>query len=76
MARRRLDLSSPRSIRKSAQRVANLLLNEELGAKAGQAIASLCKICLESIRTDEQEKRLNELEKAVEEMREHGHDKF
>lgn len=76
MARRRLNLSTPGDIRKSANRVANMLLNGELGSKAGQAIISACKICLESIRTDEQEKRLNELEKAIEEMREHGYDKF
>ncbi len=76
MARHRLNLSTPRDIRKSANRVANMLLNGELGAKAGQAIISACKICLESIRTDEQQIKLDELEKAVKEMREHGHDKF
>lgn len=76
MARRRLNLDSPRNIRKAANRVANMLLNEELGAKAGQAIASLCKICLESIRTDEQQKKLDELEKAVEEMREYQRDRL
>lgn len=76
MARRRLNLSTPREIRKSANRVANMLLNGDIGAKAGQAIISACKVCLESIRTDEQEKRLNELEQAVEEMSEHRYDKL
>ena len=74
MARRRLNLNSPRDIRKAANRVANMLLNEELGAKAGQAIASLCKICLESIRTDEQQKKLDELERRVDELKEARHD--
>lgn len=69
MARRRLNLSTPRDIRKSANRVANMLLNEEIGAKAGQAIVSACKICLESIRTDEQERRLDELERLVKELK-------
>lgn len=69
MARRRLNLSMPRDIRKSANRVANMLLNGELGPKAGQAIISACKICLESIRTDEQERRLDELEKLVKELK-------
>lgn len=68
MARRRLNLSTPRDIRKSANRVANMLLNGELGAKAGQAIISACKVCLESIRTDEQERRLDELETRVKEL--------
>ena len=66
MARRRLNLSTPRDIRKSANRVANMLLN---GEKAGQAVISACKVCLESIRTDKQERRLDELEKLVKEMR-------
>lgn len=46
-----------------------MLLNGELGSKAGQAIISACKICLESIRTDEQERRLDELEKLVKELK-------
>ena len=74
MARRRLNLSTPRDIRKSANRVANMLLNEEIGAKAGQAIISACKICLDSIRTDEQQVKLDELEKRVEEMNTNRHD--
>lgn len=45
-----------------------MLLNGEIGAKAGQAIISACKVCLESIRTDEQEKKLDELEKMVMEL--------
>lgn len=63
-----MNLSTPRDIRKSANRVANMLLNGEIGAKAGQAIVSACKVCLESIRTDEQEKRLDELERLVEQL--------
>ena len=74
MARRRLNLSTPRDIRKSANRVANMRLNEEIGAKAGQAIISACKICLDSIRTDEQQVKLDELEKRVEEMNTNRHD--
>ena len=69
MARRRLNLSTPTDVRKSANRVANMLLNGEIGAKAGQAIISACKVCLDSIRADEQERRLYELEKLVEEMK-------
>lgn len=45
-----------------------MLLNGEIGAKAGQAIISACKVCLESIRTDEQERRLDELENLVEQL--------
>ena len=65
MAKRRLKFDTPSDIRKSAARVANMLLNGEIGAKAGQAIISACKVCLDSIRTDEQQKKLDELEKLV-----------
>lgn len=68
MARRRLNLSTPRDIRKSANRVANMLLNGEIGAKDGQAILYGCRVCLDSIRVDEQEKKLDELEKLVKEL--------
>ncbi len=67
--KKRLKLSTPNNIRQSANRIANMLLNGELGAKAGQAIISACKLCLDSIRVDEQEKRLDELEKQVGEMK-------
>ena len=68
MAKRRLKFDTPRDVRQSATRVANMLLNGEIGAKAGQAIISACKVCLDSIRTDEQEKKLDELEKIVEQL--------
>ena len=74
MARRRLNLSTPRDIRKSANRVANMLLNEDLEPKAANAILYACNVCLVSIRTDEQEKRLDELERLVEELKEVRHD--
>ncbi len=68
MAKRRLKFNTPRDVRQSAARVANMLLNGEIGAKAGQAIISACKVCLDSIRADEQEKKLDELEKLVGEL--------
>lgn len=68
MAKRRLKFDTPSDIRKSATRVANMLLNGEIGAKAGQAIISACKVCLDSIRTDEQQKKLDELERLVEQL--------
>jgi hypothetical protein len=68
VARRRLNLSTPRDIRKSANRIANMLLNGEIGAKAGQAILYGCRVCLDSIRTDEQQAKINELEKIVEQL--------
>lgn len=68
MAKRRLNLSTPQDIRKAANRVANMLLNGEIGAKAGHAILYGCRVCLDSIRTDEQQKKLDDLEKLVEQL--------
>ena len=62
-----MNLSTPRDVRKSANRVANMLLNDELEPKAANAILYACNVCLTSIRTDEQEKRLDELERLVKE---------
>lgn len=67
--KKRLKLSTPQDIRKSANRIANMLLNGELGAKVGHAILYGCKICLDSIRVDEQQTKLDELERLVEEVR-------
>ena len=67
MAKRRLNLSTPRDVRKSANRVANMLLNDELEPKTANAVLYACNVCLASIRTDEQEKRLDELERLVKE---------
>jgi len=65
--KKRLKLSTPRDVRKSANRIANMLLNGELEPKTANAILYACNMCLLSIRTDEQEKRLDELEQLVKE---------
>ncbi len=49
-------------------RVANMLLNSELDSKTANAILYACNVCLGAIRTDEQEKKLDELEKLVEQL--------
>lgn len=46
-------------------RVANMVLNGELEAKDANAIMYACNITLAAIRTDEQEKRLDELEQLL-----------
>lgn len=49
-------------------RVANMLLNGDMEPKTANAILYACNVCLGAIRTDEQEKKLDELEKLVEQM--------
>lgn len=65
-ARKRLKLTTPRQVRQALNRVANMVLNGELEAKDANAIMYACNITLSAIRVDEQERRIDELEKALE----------
>lgn len=48
-------------------KVANMVLNNELDPRAANTIILACNAVLSAIRTDEQERRLCELEKMIEE---------
>jgi len=65
---KRLKMASPREVRRTVNRVANMLLNGDMEPKTANAILYACNVCLGAIRTDEQEKKLDELEKLVEQM--------
>ena len=67
MAKKRLKLTTPREVRQALNRVANMVLNGELEAKDANAIMYACNVTLGAIRTDEQEKRLEELERMIQE---------
>lgn len=67
MSGKRLKMSTPREIRRTINRISNMLLNGELDPKTANAILYGCNVCLGAIRTDEQQTRLDELEKLVEE---------
>lgn len=64
---KRLKLSTPAEVRKALNRIANMLLNGQIEPKAANAIIYACNVVLGAIRTDEQEKRLDELEKIINE---------
>ena len=68
MARKRLKMSTPREARQAAARIANMLLNRELDPKTANTILYAINVTLGSIRVDEQQRRLDELEQIVEEM--------
>lgn len=65
---KRLKRSSSREVRRTVNRIANMLLNNEIDPKTANAILYACNVCLGAIRTDEQEKKLDELEKMVMEL--------
>ena len=67
MAKKRLKLTTATQVRRALNRVANMVLNGEIEAKDANAIMYACNITLGAIRTVEQEQRLAELEKLMQE---------
>lgn len=65
-ARKRLKMGSARDIRHTMNRISNMVLNGELDPKQANAIIYACNTSLSSIRIDDQEKRIDELEKLLE----------
>ena len=68
MKRISLRLSSPQDVRRTLARVANMVVNDEIETKKANAIILACNAILSSIRVDEQQKRLEELEITIEKM--------
>lgn len=65
--KKRLKLTTPQEVRRAINRIANMVINREIEAKDANTILYACNITLSSIRTDEQEKRLQELENLINE---------
>lgn len=66
MARRKtLKLDTPQAVRKALARVANMVLNGELDTKTANSIILACNAILSGIRTDDQEKKIAELEEIL-----------
>lgn len=68
-SKKRLKMATPGEVRRTINRISNMLLNGEIDPKTANAILYGCNICLGAIRTDEQQTKLDELEKLVEERR-------
>ena len=60
---------TPNAVRKALSRVANLLLNEEIDVRYANSFTMTCNAILNSLRTDEQDRKLAELERLVMEGR-------
>lgn len=65
MAKRNLKLDTPDNIRKALAKVANMTYKGELDTKTANSIILACNAILSGIRTDEQEKKLIELERIL-----------
>lgn len=62
-----MKFDTPQAVRKALARVANMVLNGELDTKTANSIILACNAILSGIRTDEQEKKLAELEQILNE---------
>ena len=68
MQKKRLKMTSSREVRRCVNRISNMLLNGELDARTANAILYGCNVCLGAIRVDDQQAKLDELEKTLAEM--------
>lgn len=64
----RLRMRTPTEIRRTLARVANMALNNEIDTKTANTIILACNAVLSAIRTDEQQKKIDELEELLNEI--------
>lgn len=62
MAKIRLKTGTPAEIRRTLTRIMNMVVNNQLDNKTANTLILGCNAVLSSIRTDEQEKKINQLE--------------
>lgn len=65
-----LKMSTPEQIRRTLNRINNMLLNGELDPKTANALIYGCNSALGSIRLDEQQSKLDEMERLLSELEE------
>ncbi len=68
MQKKRLKMTTSREVRRAVNRITNMLLNGEIDPKTANAILYGCNVCLGAIRVDDQQAKLDELEKIVEDL--------
>ena len=68
--RKRFKMGTSRDIKRTLNRVSNMVQNGQIDSKDASAIIYACNTTLSTIRIDEQEKRLDELEKVIKNMEE------
>lgn len=67
MTKIRLKTRTATEVRKTLTRVMNMVVNGEMDNKTANTIILGCNAVLSSIRTDEQQRKLDELEKIINE---------
>ena len=64
----RLKTKTATEVRRTLSRVMNMVVNGEMDSKTANTIILGCNAVLSAIRADEQQHRINELEKILEEV--------
>ncbi len=65
----RLKTKTPTEVRRTLSRVMNMVANGEMDNKTANTIILGCNAVLSAIRTDEQQKKINELENILNSIR-------
>lgn len=73
MTKKRLKLTTSREVRRAINRISNMLLNGELDPKSANTLIYACNAALGAIRIDEQQIKLEELERLVKEIEQNEH---
>jgi hypothetical protein len=68
MTKIRLKTGTPQEVRRTLTRVMNLVANGEMDSKTGNTIIVGCNAVLSSLRADEQQRKIEELEKVLNEV--------
>lgn len=72
----RFRMGTPIEVRRVLVRVSNMVANNEMGSKEANSIISACNAVLSAIKTDEQQKRLEELERKIKEYEENKNKRY
>lgn len=64
----RLRMATPTEVRRTLARVANMAANGEMDTKTANTIILACNAVLSALRTDEQQKKIDELEQLLDEV--------
>lgn len=66
----RLKLNTPNEVRKTLARVMNMVVNNQIDSKRANTIILGCNAILSAIRTDDQQRKIDELERLLADMNE------
>ena len=66
----RMKLNTPNEVRKTLARVMNMVANNQIDSKRANTIILGCNAILSAIRTDEQQRKIDEIERLLADMNE------